>query len=319
MYTLLYIVYEKLQEMVEKNKKAKLRGGICQRICSLIYYYMNKVHVNYLKIHKSKATVNKVKRSEEYIVSLTSFPARIGTVWLTVESLLRQKTKADKIILWLADSQFPKGYAELPKRLIDMQERGLEIKFCEDLKSYKKFYYTMQLYKQSNIITADDDCLYPTDYISSLMEMHQQYPKDVVCRTAPLITPNYLTSPSKWNGLLSGEVISSYRLSINSGSGALFPPGSLGEEAFNKEAFLKLCPFADDLWLTVMVHLNGTQITRTKYHPYPIVISGTQKVSLVSINRGDSPDELNNDKQWSNLIRKYQSELKSIIEAQVEE
>lgn len=313
MYTILYTIYNKAQEKAENNKKARFRVKIYRCICTMIFHYMNTVHIMFLKNHKNHCTVNKKQRTEEYIVSLTSFPGRINTVWITIESLLRQKVRADKIILWLANSQFPKGYSELPKQLLDMQTRGLEIKFCDDLRSYKKFYYAMQIYKKAFIITADDDCFYPTNYISSLVEMHHQYPEDIVCRTAPLITPTYSTPPSKWNGLLTGEEISSYRLSINSGSGALFPPGSLSAEAFDKDKFMKLCPFADDLWLTIMAHINGTKITRKKYYCYPIVISGTQKESLVSINRRKSADGFNNDTQWSNLIREYRLELETVL------
>ena len=40
------------------------------------------------------------------IVSLTSFPPRIKKIWLTIETLLRQKDKPDRIILWLSVDEF---------------------------------------------------------------------------------------------------------------------------------------------------------------------------------------------------------------------
>src|SRR5690606_22827294 len=76
------------------------------------------------------------KGSIEVVVSLTSFPARINTVWLVIESLLRQKVKPDKLILWLSKDQFS-SIDVLPKRLKSQILRGLEIRFVEgDLRSH---------------------------------------------------------------------------------------------------------------------------------------------------------------------------------------
>ena len=47
--------------------------------------------------------------------------------------------KPDKIILWLADTQFS-GMDSLPAELFGLQERGLTIRFCSDLKSHKKIF-----------------------------------------------------------------------------------------------------------------------------------------------------------------------------------
>ncbi|MBQ2886366.1 MAG: hypothetical protein IJE43_21810 [Alphaproteobacteria bacterium] len=46
------------------------------------------------------------KINMKVIVSLTSYPARINIVHKTIESLLNQTYKADKVILYLAYEQF---------------------------------------------------------------------------------------------------------------------------------------------------------------------------------------------------------------------
>lgn len=76
-------------------------------------------------------------------MSLTSYPKRINVVWITIETLLQQTVKPDEVILWLADSQF-KEIEELPEELKVLQKRGLIIRFCDDLKSHKKYFYTMR-------------------------------------------------------------------------------------------------------------------------------------------------------------------------------
>ena len=53
---------------------------------------------------------HKIKRdniNEDIIVSLTSYPARINQLHLTIQSILRQTMSANKVILYLALSDFP--------------------------------------------------------------------------------------------------------------------------------------------------------------------------------------------------------------------
>lgn len=130
-----------------------------------------------------KIFLKKRKEKKRIIISLTSYPKRIGDVWITIETLLRQTVKPDMIILWLADTQF-NGIESLPKKLIDLQKSGLTIRFCKDLKSHKKYFYTMQEYPEDLIILVDDDMFYPYDMIEKLLKLHYEYPQDICTMTA---------------------------------------------------------------------------------------------------------------------------------------
>lgn len=46
-----------------------------------------------------KGRLVETKRECQLIVSLTSFPLRIGRLWIVIESLLRQQVKPDRVIL----------------------------------------------------------------------------------------------------------------------------------------------------------------------------------------------------------------------------
>jgi hypothetical protein len=48
------------------------------------------------------------RRIDNLIVSLTSFPGRIDEIQYTIFSLLDQNVLPEKIILWLAENEFPK-------------------------------------------------------------------------------------------------------------------------------------------------------------------------------------------------------------------
>lgn len=85
----------------------------------------------------------KTTQGEKMVVSLTTFPLRIGKVYLTIQSILRQSRPADRVLLWLSKEEFPEE-AQLPENLLRLKERGLDIRFCDNIRSFKKVFYTAQ-------------------------------------------------------------------------------------------------------------------------------------------------------------------------------
>jgi hypothetical protein len=122
--------------------------------------------------------ITEQKRTVPLIVSVTSFPARIEKVWISLESLLRQTVKPDAIILWLAKAQFSDGNLPLP--LLNLQERGVTIRYCDDLRSHKKYFYSMQEFPEACIVTFDDDLYYDDKVIERLLTLYEQHP-DCIC------------------------------------------------------------------------------------------------------------------------------------------
>lgn len=305
MYRVLYQVYIKCLEQDSK--------GVWRRMyCSFFFYFCNFLYKYYLKWSKGGSLIKNKMTESRLIISLTSYPGRIHYIWITIETLLRQTVKPDMIILWLAEDQFPNK--KLPFELEKLKERGLTIRWCDNLMSHKKYFYVMQEYPNANVITADDDSFYPPFFVERLVNMHKTFPEDVVCLTAQSMGETYRCVPSQWPGISKEEITSSYSLSINSGSGALFPPQSLSYKAFDKIAIRSVCPYADDLWLTVMTHINGRKITKYKYHPFPVIIKETMLESLCRTYNGpQAQSEMNNDRQWTNIMTKYAADIKAIV------
>lgn len=311
MYTFVYncffAIKRKQKRRQNENKKA---SKIIQKTIDYMEWYYNiLIPKLYKKYSLKNYRLNKIGRKQKIIVSLTSYPKRINTVWLTIETLLRQTVKPDKIILWLADTQFS-GMDSLPAELFGLQERGLTIRFCSDLKSHKKYFYVMQEYPKDIVILVDDDMFYPYDTIKQLMRMHKRYPNDICTMTAQVMKPAFRSMPSEWrNPRCKEKFVHSDQIQIFTGSGSLYPPHCLSNEAFDKEKIIKLCPYADDLWLTFMAKRNNTKVT-TKYpwRAFPITIYNTGKDSLWHVNA----EEGNNDKQWKALLEAYEKEGKNL-------
>lgn len=248
--------------------------------------------------------LNRKYRGLRYIVSLTSFPARIHDVWITIDLILRQSFKPDAVILWLAKNQFPDE--KVPDNLLSLTQRGLSIQFCdEDLRAHKKYYYAMQHYQDAIIITIDDDLYYDKGFLENLVIMHSRNPDCIVTNRAHQITfeENGTMKPyRKWQHNVTMEA-PSHLLVATGGAGTLYPPGSLDNRIFDKQVFKELCFHADDIWLKVMALLNHTLIvTNRKYNKDFIAISTTQHKKLVSVNVLEG----GNDKQLSSLLKHFE-------------
>ena len=296
MYNLLYKLYFKIY-----NKYGDNRVPIYAKMyIKFIKFYLNNIQIIIYKLPHRKIKSRKLIYDEKIIASLTTFPDRIQTVWITIESLLRQTVKPDKIILWLSKEQF-KSKDDLPKRLLKLQKKGLDIKFCDELRSYKKCFYTLLEHMNDLILTFDDDMFYPYDTVELLLGLHKKHPKNVVCVSACWMNNSFNTLPSTWENANKRKIINEKYAYAYTGAGTLYPPNVLSSKMFNKEKMFKLCPSADDLWMKVMEDLVDTKITRIdEYRPFPITIKGTQNKALYKIN-----DYGQNDVQWKNLMREY--------------
>lgn len=263
-----------------------------------------KIHTTYARLepyslaalHSKKIGIEKNKRKKEITISLTSYGARVNKVHCVIESLMQQTVKADKIILWLSVDEFKNK--NLPKLLKNQEKRGLTINFCEDLKSYKKIIPTLIKHPDDLIITADDDLIYPIDHIERLYNAHIEEPNIIHCNRAHLIKINkskIIKPYKKWEYETSHQFASKFILPTT-GAGAIYFPGCFHEEVLNKNAFMKLCPFADDIWLKMMSAKNNTLC---KLIPFPTPLKHYVKIpsphgqSLTAINRVQNDIQLN--------------------------
>ena len=237
-----------------------LDGHYTVRFFGIKFSIRHKCHFNYKPACEYGVTTK--KRNPQIIVSLTSFPGRIGTTHLAVNTLLRQTIKPDRVILWLSDSQFPNKENDLPNELLKLREFGLEIKWCDDIRSYKKLIPAIKEFPDDIIVTADDDIYYEEDWLESLYDAHKKYPDSLIAQRVRRlrvegdkikVMPNKkfmdwdLSTPEYYNQLLGG-------------TGCLYPPHSLYNDIMDCEKALKLLPTNDDIYFWAMAVLNHTKI-----------------------------------------------------------
>ena len=99
-------------------------------------------------------------------ISLTSWKARIGTVYKTLENLARV-CPGFRIVLCLSSDEFPGMEKDLPQSIYQAIKKypAIEILWVKkNLKSFKKVIFTASKYPHLPVISADDDCLYRYNY-----------------------------------------------------------------------------------------------------------------------------------------------------------
>ncbi len=190
-------------------------------------------------------------RAETLTVSLTTFPARIDTCYYAIKSLMLQDYQADRIVLWLAEEQFP--HKQLPEYYGELIDRGLEIRYCDDLRSHKKYYYALQEQKENElVVTFDDDIIYERDALAKLMRYHAKYPGCVVCNRGHHITAENgeIDTYRKWR-ICSPEGVyePSIRIMPSTGAGCLYPYGVMPDTTFDKNNIRQYALTADDIWM----------------------------------------------------------------------
>src|SRR5574344_1329516 len=204
--------------------------------------------------------VTKEKRNPKLIVSLTTFPERINTVYKTISTILQQSVKPDEVILWLADEQFPNK--ELPENLTRLQQFGLSIKWCENIMSFKKLVPSLREFPEDILITAYDDIFYPTNYVESLYGEYLKNPQIIHANRAFVIKEkNNILSINARSYIYNKTYCESFLNEFMTGYGTLFPPHTLHEDVLKSDIFMKLMPTNDDVWFWANAVKKGTKIS----------------------------------------------------------
>ena len=203
---------------------------------------------------------------DEVIVSLTSYGERINEVYLPIESIMQGTVKPNRIILWLSEEEF-KG-KRLPLTLQKQQQRGLQIEYCKDIKSYKKIIPTMQQYPDACVITIDDDVMYGVDFVENLVYCHITNPKAICAnRIHQIKTDGRLHPMSYLQWEMEIKTTKTSNLNFLTGVGGnLYPPHCFIDEFFDEQKFMELCPFGDDIWINAMIWMSNKKIVQSYTH-----------------------------------------------------
>lgn len=211
----------------------------------------------YLKI-VNVISRNPVTGSSDVDVSLTTFGARTQGVWAVVETIARGSARPRRMILWHDDMQIVN---RPPRALRRLQERGLELRYSADYGPHKKYFpYVLDGDLTRPLATADDDVLYPRDWLSGLLAVYR--PDQVAAYRAHMMSERpYLD----WSPCTAVEP--SRNILATGVSGVIYPPVVLAALRRRGAEFMKICPRADDFWLHYAAVASGAAIRQVNAEP----------------------------------------------------
>jgi hypothetical protein len=224
------------------------------------------------------------------VVSLTSFGKRARTVSFTIESIAQGDLLPSRLLLWLDE---PALLGTPSAMLARLQSRGVEVLATENWGPHKKYFpfVASQAAFDVPLVTADDDVLYPADWLSSLMDRYRQHSDDVHCYRARIadLSQGHLTPYATWQECATTEP--SHRHFSIGMAGVLFPPSVLRQLRARGSEFSATCPRTDDIWLNLQAQRVGAKVRQVRARPeYFMLLPGTQKSGLLHGNVHDGND-----------------------------
>lgn len=252
------------------------------------------------KLGRQLASANGELQRTPCLVSLTSIPQRLEYIHLTIRSLLCQNDVSARIVLWLNHEL----RELLPRSLTKLQSERFEIIFKNQFSSHRKLVFSLDEFKQSVIVTCDDDLMYDSTWLSRLVRDHERFPNDIIaheCREISIDARGELLPYQLWPTSIAKDYSSPNLLPVGYG-GVLYPPRALHGDVTNQELYMRLAPKADDLWFKAMSFLNGTSVRRSS-NPgkKPVPIIGAKGSSLAKTNILQDGNRI----QWEAICEHY--------------
>lgn len=288
------------------NFFCKVRNSIAATVYNKMYYSERAQHLTHLALNSNeKGVVESVIGNEEITVSLTTHGRRIYEVYLAIESVMQGSVKPNRIILWLPKELEGK---DLPQTLVNQIQRGLEVRYTEDLGPHTKLIPTLKVFPDSAIITIDDDIIYPYDTVEMLVSAHCKNPH-VICANRVLDirldSKGLPISMQNWKELYDKER-NSVKNFFEGVGGVLFPPHCFSSEVFNQSVLKEISPKADDVWFNCMALLSNTSVVSANLHypHFPLLINESIQDSALWRINNDSDRPLN-DEQLKRVMAKY--------------
>jgi len=248
----------------------------------------------------SKASI--VSAQSGVMVSMTSHGDRLATVYATIESIGRGRCKPSRLVLWIDDLAV---FNQLPASLRRLQQRGLVVQFSENFGPHTKYFPVLESEPLPNVlVTADDDILYPSQWLEILVREHLRSPDLVVCFRAHRVglTGTGLMPYAHWPQCTATKP--SFLHFATGVSGVIYPKRYLECLKLAGRGFVSCTPRNDDVWLYTIAVRNRFQIRQIFSYPIHFLhYPQSQKMALQNENvfGGENDTQIANTFQTDDL------------------
>lgn len=189
---------------------------------------------------------------DDIIFSVTSYGKRVkNALPYMLYSVINQTVSPKKVIVYLDEKKWNNN--NIPSLLQKLRSIGIEVHYCEDIKSFTKLIPALKEFPDNPIVTLDDDLYYNPRFIQWITEAYNKSDKKTILGQwgcIPEKKDSAYIPYNEWKDCKYGDEHSP--ISFFGCRGCCYPPHIFDDEIFKKEIFLKLCPTADDIWFWAM-------------------------------------------------------------------
>ena len=292
-----------LYPKVLNNDKVLFKKEIC-RISLSIRYHTNKILCWYYQNIRKKHLPS--PEECDYIISLTTYPARMDNVWRVIEMMFNQRDIQEKYAVYLSLIEEEFDGIDLPKEIKDLEKRGLVVRFNKtNLRCHNKYFYAFREFPEKTIITVDDDLQYNHHTVAALIKNSKIYHKCIIYNRGNRIIKYTPSNEWPFNTRFHEP---SFEYFPNGVGGVLYPPHCCHRLVTDEEIIRKTCIKADDVWLNFMSRLNGTKVVCTGLASTFMILPDTDQKHALWASNNDSII-MGNDTQINNISNHFTNML----------
>ncbi len=252
-------------------------------------------HLRTLALHVAAGprafTPDRSGRRERLVVTLTTTPRRARHLGPTLRSLLAQSVAADRIVLALPAATRRDG-TPYPEPATLNLPAGVEVLACADEGPATKLLPALAAEPTAALVVIDDDVIYPSDFLETLLAAHRAAPSAVVGYRGVELAP----------GVAFGELTHVFATAVARPTpvdvlfgtwGYLVPPGALDGAVADFSGAPEAVRWVDDVWISGHLARRGVPRMVVPAAMYPIETASTLRGSLTGgVNRSGENDRL---------------------------
>lgn len=200
-----------------------------------------------------------ISASGTAVVTMTTHGRRAARAYLALEAIGRGSSRPVRLVLWIDEEPL---FARLPRSLRRLQRRGLEVRLVPDYGVHAKYFPALPAGPEPDVplVTADDDTLYPREWLAALTAAHRAHPADVIAYRAHrmAVEDGRITPYATWTPAMGVDASASFL--GTSVSGQLLPPALQRALRERGEGFRASSPSNDDVWIHAVALDAGLQV-----------------------------------------------------------
>lgn len=223
---------------------------------------------------------------DKVVISLTSIRSRQDQLHLTLQSLLQQDYPDFEVRIFVSHEAYllDEGFAAIPAECRALLRQDRRLRWCRvpNLGPYRKLLPILAdpLMQNTLIVTADDDTLYPSHWLSTLVHYYRLHRCIIGFRGHQMARDAAGFLPyRRWMNQKIVQTPSLFLLPTGK-DGVLYHPAFFHQAVLDIRSAMAVAPTADDLWFKWHTAINRV--------PAYLVHADYRSASLPDTNDGPS-------------------------------